>query len=250
MKLVHLTVAALIAACCTVMPQGTIGQETVTCSKSDKSDKHVGCSPASEKQQGKTCTTGNCSNGSCSSCNGSCCNCSSGNCLHGNVCMTGHAGYGPAAVCRKVKPGEVCPVHGYGPCPKEQLDLGLGLRQALAQTNREQPSLGMQPLVQPRSLFPSRQMAPNGAHGGMYPPVPAAHGGMHPPVPAAYGGMYPPVPAAYGGMYPPPQPRFPMLSSFFASPIYMTTVPMPPMPTYTTRGPRDFLNPDPPSIGY
>ncbi len=49
------------------------------------------------------------------------------------------------------------------------------------------------------------------------------------------------------------QPRFPMVRAMFCvppAPKYMTTKPVEPMPTYTTRGPRDFLNPNPPSIGY
>ncbi|MDR1141150.1 MAG: hypothetical protein LBL62_05615 [Planctomycetaceae bacterium] len=53
------------------------------------------------------------------------------------------------------------------------------------------------------------------------------------------------------------QPRFPRVRALFLTPpplmngqVYMTTAPPVPMPTYTTRGPRDFLNPNPPSIGY
>ncbi|MDR2115328.1 MAG: hypothetical protein LBP87_02995 [Planctomycetaceae bacterium] len=50
------------------------------------------------------------------------------------------------------------------------------------------------------------------------------------------------------------QPRFPRIRAFLLAPptnqVYMTTTPPIPMPTYTTRGPRDFLNPNPPSIGY
>ncbi len=49
------------------------------------------------------------------------------------------------------------------------------------------------------------------------------------------------------------QPRFPMFRAMFLAPPaprYMATAPPEPMPTYTTRGPRDFLNPNPPSIGY
>lgn len=47
--------------------------------------------------------------------------------------------------------------------------------------------------------------------------------------------------------------RFPRLRALLfcpPAPRYMTTAPPAPMPTYTTRGPRDFLNPNPPSIGY
>lgn len=51
------------------------------------------------------------------------------------------------------------------------------------------------------------------------------------------------------------QPRFPRLRSLFVMPAgadarYMTTTPPEQMNTYTTRGPRDFLMPNPPSIGY
>ncbi|MDR2441457.1 MAG: hypothetical protein LBE12_19015 [Planctomycetaceae bacterium] len=50
------------------------------------------------------------------------------------------------------------------------------------------------------------------------------------------------------------QPYFPRVRALLFTPpnrqIYMTTTPPTPMPTYTTRGPRDFLNPNPPSIGY
>ncbi|MDR0704798.1 MAG: hypothetical protein LBF88_07395 [Planctomycetaceae bacterium] len=50
------------------------------------------------------------------------------------------------------------------------------------------------------------------------------------------------------------QPRFPRVRALFLTPptaqVYMTTTPPVPMPTYTTRGPRDFLNPKPPGIGY
>ncbi|MDR3198103.1 MAG: hypothetical protein LBU34_09575 [Planctomycetaceae bacterium] len=51
------------------------------------------------------------------------------------------------------------------------------------------------------------------------------------------------------------QPRFPRIRALFFAPpvsgqVYMSTTPPVPMPTYTTRGPRDFLNPNPPSIGY
>jgi hypothetical protein len=50
------------------------------------------------------------------------------------------------------------------------------------------------------------------------------------------------------------QPRFPRVRALLLAPppaqVYMTTTPPVPMPTYTTRGPRDFLNPNPPGIGY
>lgn len=51
------------------------------------------------------------------------------------------------------------------------------------------------------------------------------------------------------------QPRFPRLRAMFVMPPgmdarYMTTTPPEQMNTYTTRGPRDFLMPNPPSIGY
>lgn len=45
--------------------------------------------------------------------------------------------------------------------------------------------------------------------------------------------------------------RFPRARSWLvpAAPG-ITTLPAPPMPMYTTRGPRDFFNPNPPCIGY
>ncbi len=50
------------------------------------------------------------------------------------------------------------------------------------------------------------------------------------------------------------RPRFPMVRAMFLTPPpvqqYTSTVPVEPMPTYTTRSPRDFLHPNPPSIGY
>ncbi|MDR0869337.1 MAG: hypothetical protein LBN39_00945 [Planctomycetaceae bacterium] len=51
------------------------------------------------------------------------------------------------------------------------------------------------------------------------------------------------------------QPRFPRFRALFVMPVgadarYMTTSPPAQMDTYTTRAPRDFLMPNPPSIGY
>lgn len=79
-----------------------------------------------------------------------------------------------------------------------------------ALTPAEQPYLGMQPLFIPRN--------------------------------AAY---------AYGYAAYPVQPRFPRLrAALVPQQQFNSTRPVPPMKTYTTRGPRDFLNPNPPSIGY
>lgn len=44
--------------------------------------------------------------------------------------------------------------------------------------------------------------------------------------------------------------RFPRLRAAMTGPMYMSTQPAEPMNTYTTRSPRDFLHPNPPSIGY
>ncbi len=174
MKFVHLSVAMLVAVLFVAAPYGVRGQEP--------SANDISCSP---------------------SCNGNC----GGRCHQHGGCMIGHYGYGKAPICQRAKANEVCPIHGYGPCPEERIDLGLGLRQAYASPDR--PYFGMQPLI------PARPEAPYGAYGPQQPP------------------------------------RFPMLRSLFsAPPMYMTTSPQPPMPTYTTRGPRDFLNPNPPSIGY
>ena len=198
MRLVHLTVAASIAMFFVVVPLGVHGQESETCSSHGR----------------KPCNTRSCGE----------------HCWHGGAhgkhfsydgrntsqdCMVGRYGYGKAPLCEQAKAGEVCPVHGYGPCPQDRADFGL--RRAVPS---DRPYFGMQPLIQPRPLYAY------GRYGhGQY-----GHG-------------------PHGGMYPPP--RFPMLHSFFAPPpAYMTTSPQPPMPTYTTRGPRDFLNPNPPSIGY
>ena len=211
MKLVRLTVTVLIAAFFVVVPQGVCGQGAET------------CNPYGKKPCSRSCGE-HCSHGG----------------LHGKHfshdghdasqdCMIGRYGYGKAPICEQAKAGEVCPVHGYGPCPKEQVDFGLGLRQAMTPADR--PYFGMQPLLQPRPLFSYGRYG-YGPHGY------APHG---------YGPL---GNGQHGGVNPSP-PRFPVLHSFFVQPpIYMTTSPQPPMPTYTTRGPRDFLNPNPPSIGY
>jgi len=207
MKLVHLTVAILIATLFAVTPRAVCGQET------EKSDNTTTCSPCGQNK---------------------CVGCSRGEpCLYGGGnshqdCMIGRYGYGKAPLCEKAKNGEPCPVHGHGPCPEERSDFGLGIRQAL--TPADHPYFGMQPLAQPLML---QHRAP---YGNMSPHTPYPHG---------YQAPYP-----YSPMESPPQPRFPRLHSYFVQPIYMTTSPPPPMPTYTTRGPRDFLNPNPPSIGY
>ena len=204
MRFVHPVVAVLIATCFAAAPQGAArGQGTETCNFSGK-----------KQCDGRSCGE-HCSHGERFSHDGRGSN---------QDCMIGRYGYGKSPICEQAKAGEVCPVHGHGPCPKERADFGLGLREALAPADR--PYFGMQPLVQPRPLFPYGRYA----HGQGY----GAHGYGQP-----------------GGMYPPPPPRFPVLHSFFVQPpLYMTTAPQPPMPTYTTRGPRDFLHPNPPSIGY
>ena len=49
------------------------------------------------------------------------------------------------------------------------------------------------------------------------------------------------------------KPMFPRVRAMLVmppAPRYMTTAPVEPMPVYTTRSPRDFLNPNPPNIGY
>jgi hypothetical protein len=227
MKYVHLTVAALIVTLCIVAPLGVCGEDT----------EDVGCGPSCNKGHG----------------HGRCLQCDRGVCdLHRDgygQCMVGRYGYGKAPICEKAKEGEPCPVHGYGPCPEEKIDLGLGFRQAFAPA--EQPYMGMRPLIQPYSTmqpYPGHPMMHQHmyAHPG-YPMIARGPGGLRPlPLQSGYG-----VPGEYAGMVPPPQPRFPKLHSLFVQPpAYMTTAPQPPMPTYTTRGPRDFLNPNPPSIGY
>lgn len=118
-------------------------------------------------------------------------------------------------------------------CPPrpERPEFGPRLREAL--TPADQPIMGVRPLIQPRQF---------GAYG------PYDQYGR-------YGhGQYGPGQYEQYGQYGPERgypARFPRIRSMFvpASP-YMTTKPAPPMQTYTVRGPRDFLNPNPPSIGY
>ena len=181
MKLVHLTVAILIAALFSAAPQRVCGQET-------KTSDAVTCSPC-----GKT---------KCESCpQGKPCN------SHPDSTV-GRYGEGkiPGEPGGKImdEPGWV---HGHGHYPEQVGSFGYGIRQAFGPADR--PYFGMHPITYP--LMAQRQG---------------------------------------GGVYPPSEPRFPRLHSFFVQPVYMTTAPQPPMPTYTTRGPRDFLNPNPPSIGY
>lgn len=100
---------------------------------------------------------------------------------------------------------------------------------------------------------------PNGRMQGMYAPVPPAYAnggpGMYGPNGIAgfggygmYGRDMVPAPGMNGqwGLLDRPQPkhdpRFPILRSILCpEPFYMTTTPVPPMPTYQTRGPRDFF---------
>lgn len=100
---------------------------------------------------------------------------------------------------------------------------------------------------------PKGHNGPCPIHG--YGPCPDPRAGFAPamrealrPADHPYFGMQPIyTPRSYYGDY---QPRFPKLHSWFCPPVYNSTKPVEPMPTYTTRGPRDFLNPNPPSIGY
>ena len=252
MRLVHLTVAVLMATFFAVTTQGIRGQGTEKdCSPCGKSlCDGRGCDDRSGDEH--------CSHGERFSHDGHCSN---------QDCMIGRYGYGKTPICETVKAGEVCPVHGYGPCPEGRSDFARGLRQAMAPADR--PYFGMQPLIQPRPLFPYGRYGGYGPYGngpngyGQHGSVPYGYG-QHGSVPYGYG-QHGSMPYGYGqpgngphdngqpdGMYPPPPPpRFPVLHSLFVQPpIYMTTAPQPPMPTYTTRGPRDFLNPNPPSIGY
>ena len=244
MRSVHWSIAVLVVAFFVAAPQGVRGQETESCSRGV-------CGPCAKNQRENCLRGGKCLQGERSGkcpLGERCETCSQGEERSPQDCMIGRYGYGKAPGCEKAKEGEVCQVHGRGPCPEEQVDLGLGLRQAL--TPATQPSLGVRPLLQPRPQYPYGRH-PYGQYGAMPPQAGVRpqgmppHGGAHvqgaaiPP----HGGMYPPAPA--------PQPRFPVLHSFFVQPpIYMTTAPEPPMPTYTTRGPRDFLHPNPPGIGH
>ena len=255
MKLVHLTVAVLLVTLFAVAPQGVRGQGT-----EKKDDDAVSCRPTRDKNHGGLTCDKNCNGSTCDkNCNGSTCDkkCNGSTCdknCDGTACdkkqddgqakqqgcLVGRYGYGKAPICEKAKDNEPCPVHGYGPCPEEQLNLGLGLRQAFAPAER--PYFGVQPLAQ--SLMQPRQIPygiqPHGQpHGqyGVYPqqPLRGPHG-MH-PAPQ----QLPPGPH---GAYPlAQQPRFPRMHAIFVQPPpqYMTTSPTPPMPTYTTRGPRDFF---------
>lgn len=107
----------------------------------------------------------------------------------------------------------LCMVHGYGSCPQSGPGFLPAMRQALAPSDH--PYFGLQPIV-----------APRGCNGYVY--------GCEPGYPAPYPAHFPRLRALLTA-----QPRG-----------MQSTRPVEPMRTYTTRGPRDFLHPNPPSIGY
>ncbi len=157
--------------------------------------------------------------------NGNCGNCSKVCPQHGkhckHNCLKSSFGYGQAASCPK-NGQRPCPIHGYGTCPVPGAGLAPGMRNATTWSDR--PYFGDRPLFARPGYGPHGQYAAPGPYG---------QGG--------YG-------QAYAAQAPA---RFPNVRTLIYGPqIYMTTRPAEPIPTYTTRGPRDFLAPNPPSIGY
>ncbi len=160
--------------------------------------------------------------------------------LHGkhcrHNCLKNSFGYGQAAVCPQ-NGHQPCPIHGYGACPVHGQGLLQGIRNATAWS--DQPHFGDRP------LFAKPGYGPH----GHYVPGPPAHG--------AYGGYqgyqdgYHGYAAVQGPMPTQGTRWLPKVRTFIYGPqVYMTTRPAEPLPVYTTRGPRDFLAPNPPSIGY
>ncbi|MGL4595106.1 MAG: hypothetical protein ACRCUY_10290 [Thermoguttaceae bacterium] len=117
-------------------------------------------------------------------------------------------------------------------------------------TKREHYSYGVAPQCPPAGQGPCQM------HG--MGPCPQPGQGFGP----AFRQAFAPTQTPYFGMRPlvvPPgyyqpgyEPRFPRVYNMMCppSPRYLTTTPPEQIKTYTTRGPRDFLNPNPPSIGY
>ncbi|MDR1964086.1 MAG: hypothetical protein LBQ50_09940 [Planctomycetaceae bacterium] len=166
------------------------------------------------------CVDGLCKDGTCRKCNGSCpkvCPVHGKDCK--NDCLKNQYGYGTMQVCPG-KTNGVCPVHGYEPCPHSRTEFAPFLRQALQPADR--PYLGMQPLYVPREQY-------DPGFKPLFPRVRALL--LAPPIQG-----YPPT-------------GYPLQGYWENTPhgqVYRTTAPPAPMPTYTTRGPRDFfLDPKP-----
>lgn len=161
-----------------------------------------------------------CQNSSCRNC-GQACPTHGKHCRHN--CLKSSFGYGPMASCPK-NGQRPCPIHGYGACPTPGQGFAPAVREAFQWSDR--------PYFGDRPLFAAPGYGPHGHYG-----VPQGYA----PTPG-----YPP---GYGVQAPPA--RFPKIRTLLYGPqIYMTTRPAEPLPTYTTRSPRDFLHPNPPSIGY
>ncbi|MDR2704749.1 MAG: hypothetical protein LBC02_03120 [Planctomycetaceae bacterium] len=159
---------------------------------------------------------------------------------HDGPCVDGHCKDGTCRKCNGSCP-KICPVHGkdcQNDCLKNQQlnnQFGYGAMQVCpGKTNGICPVHGYAPCPHPGLEFGQflRQT---------FRPADRPYWGTQP--------LYIPREHYDPGF----QPRFPRVRALLLvppAPAYMTTVPPVPMPTYTTRGPRDFLNPNPPGIGY
>ncbi|MDR0336404.1 MAG: hypothetical protein LBI18_04870 [Planctomycetaceae bacterium] len=169
--------------------------------------------------------------------NETCANCHNRVACHDGPCADGLCQQGTCRKCNGSCP-KICPVHGQdcqNDCLKNQFGYG-AMQVCSGKVNGVCPVHGYAPCPHPGleiGQFLRRT----------FQPADRPYWGMQP--------LY--IPREH---YDPEfQPRFPRVRALFLVPpvnkqVYMTTTPPVPMPTYTTRGPRDFLNPNPPSIGY
>ncbi|MDR0338160.1 MAG: hypothetical protein LBI18_13835 [Planctomycetaceae bacterium] len=160
---------------------------------------------------------------------------------HDGPCVDGLCKDGTCRKCNGSCP-KICPTHGKD-CQNNCLDnqqlnnqFGYGAMQVCpGKTNGICPVHGYAPC--PHSEFELRQFLRQ-----TFKPADRPYWGMQP--------LYIPREQYDPGF----QPRFPRIRALLVTPpaaqVYMTTTPPVPMPTYTTRGPRDFFNPNPPGIGY
>jgi hypothetical protein len=180
--------------------------------------------------------------------NETCPNCRNEIVCHDGPCVDGLCKDGTCRKCNGSCP-KICPTHGRdcpNNCPNNQLNnqlnsqlnnqFGYGAMQVCpGKTNGICPVHGYAPCPHPGLEFGQflRQT---------FRPADRPYWGMQP--------LYIPREQYDPGF----QPRFPRVRALLLTPpaaqVYMTTTPPVPMPTYTTRGPRDFLNPNPPGIGY
>jgi hypothetical protein len=179
--------------------------------------------------------------------NETCPNCRNNIACHDGPCVDGLCKNGTCRKCNGSCP-QICPVHGKdcpNNCPNNQL-------------NRQQ--------LNNQFAYGAMQVCPGKTNG-----ICPVHGYAPCPHPGLELGQFlrqtfKPADRPYWGtqplyipreQYDPDfQPRFPRVRALLFTPpaaygqVYRTTAPPTPMPTYTTRGPRDFLNPNPPRIGY